>query len=114
MFFSSGAAILLLMNKKHEPIEYKIDIKYAEEELKKKMNKMSDIRLKYIGWRNKIRGLFLMRQLTEYDAHEILTSPSDVFDTIVGYCSLNDDVARLKIIASDPENIARGYYIRIA
>ena len=62
---------------------------------------MSDIRLSYIGWRNKIKGFFLIKLLTEDDVHEILMHPSDVSDTMGEYCSLNDDVKYLKNITSD-------------
>jgi len=111
---SAAPACLLLMNKKHELEEYKVNIKEGEAELKKKMDKMSDMRLSYIGWRNKVRKLFLMKLLTEDDAHEIFMHPSDISDTMGGYCGLSDDVRYLKKITSDPKNVARGYYIRIA
>ena len=55
-----------------------------------------------------------MKLLTEGDAHEIFMHPSDISDTMGGYCGLSDDVRYLKKITSDPKNVARGYYTRMA
>jgi hypothetical protein len=114
MFFNSGAVAAVLLNrKKYKPTIIKCDLKLAKEHIEDLHKEIDQERLKYIGWRNKVRKFFRMRLLTEQDAHKILNNPSDVFDKMVGYPAKWTEVQYLEEIVSNPENQKRGYYERI-
>lgn len=114
MFCNAGVlAATLLLNKKHQTTFIRCDLLLAEDKLNKTLDKMCEMRLQYIGWRNKIRKFLRMKQLKESDAHQVLAHPSDVFDRMVGYCALQTEVEYLQEAISCPVNIKRGYYERM-